>query len=124
MKDGAGPKDRPRLLSDASLVVVAALVDVHAGDPRRPVAQRCAGSAAATAGREVCVQRAGLGNVLGGDPDVATIDDRRAVIAPPRTVGIRVVEDRVATEAISGVETPRCPPPRNPPTGDGWDWGL
>src|SRR3989441_13118048 len=91
--------------SDFALV---ALLRVHARDALVPVGQRRTSAvAAAKRRRHVGAEGAGLADVLGRDPDVAAIDDRRAVIAPARAVGIRVVESLIAAEAVGGPEALR-----------------
>ena len=91
---------------------------MHAGDARVPVAQRRARAvAAAERRRHVAAERARLPDVFRRDPDVASIDHRRAVIAPARTVGIRVVVNLVTAEAIGGPQALRGDLHRSGPTG-------
>src|SRR2546423_1592106 len=53
-------------------------------DPGVPVPECGPGCAATESGRYILVERASLANVLGGDPDVRSIRDRSAVVAPAR----------------------------------------
>src|SRR5438046_4390047 len=102
-KPKGGPVPRASL-SGCSEERLAAGVDLC--DPGRPVGEDGPGAPTAAAGREVLAQVAGLRDVLGGKPDIAPVDHRRAVVTPSRPGRVGRVVYRRPAEAVgrSGTE--------------------
>src|SRR5438128_6176261 len=81
---------------------------LHLADARVPVGERGTRSTAASERRRgVLRERAGLTDVLRGNPDVVSVDHGGAVVAPARTGWVRSIVERIAAETVSRAKAGR-----------------